>query len=93
MRQEVNTPSQVPKRTLSDTRKWDNHHGCALEPCIKKTSHNKVQIQAEIPQDIIDVGSNSKVCKMYKVLKNILQRKFGNFELEENYIYIGQIRK
>ena len=62
-------------------------------PVLKKSCHNKVQIQAEIPQDIIDVESNSKVCKMYEVLKNILQRKFGNFELEKNYIYIGQIRK
>ena len=33
MRQEVKTPSHVPKSTRSDTRKCDSHHGCARDPC------------------------------------------------------------
>ena len=33
MRQEVKTPSHVPKSTRSDTRKCDSHHGGAREPC------------------------------------------------------------
>ena len=32
IKQLVKTPSHVPKRTLSDTRKCDNHQGGATEP-------------------------------------------------------------
>ena len=32
IKHDVKTPSQVPKRTLSETKKWDNHQGCALDP-------------------------------------------------------------
>ena len=33
MRHDVNTPSQVPNRILSETKKLDNHQGGAREPC------------------------------------------------------------
>ena len=31
IKQDVKTPSQVPNRVLSDTKKCDNHHGAAVE--------------------------------------------------------------
>ena len=33
IRHDVKTPSHVPKRTRSDTRKCDSHQGWALDPC------------------------------------------------------------
>ena len=32
IKHEVNTPSHVPNKVRSDTKKWDSHHGGAVEP-------------------------------------------------------------
>ena len=32
IKHEVNTPSQVPNKVLSETKKCESHHGGAIEP-------------------------------------------------------------
>ena len=61
IKQLVKTPSHVPKRTLSDTRKCDNHQGGATEPFKSNRDSKLFKISISFVQCTERASSNPHI--------------------------------